>query len=483
MEFIPPIERDRRSIAEQGQDLGLTAPVERLIELSSWMMVLGTIRLTCAFANYVGAFLDAWRAQPVAIRMVSWFTHETQPVIELCAAWPLLLSMALGRKRWPELLPAAAVTFLILSIGGVIELSAEWSHAQGNGVTIGSFHLTRRAFIHPTLSDVSLGLLGATQLLLEFATAVRAVLLVPRFRGAHAAESGKNDGARRARFGRLAVYTSLGYLVLMIRLPVWSTYLELLNNSTIVREFVLRNDIKRIRGPRNSVRLTKEEEQRRDILVMLSAAHQAARMDQFPTAKETYIKLITLVESVPERAWPRASGTLAEVLNGLAWLEATCPETMLRDPVAAVRHARRAVDLQPNDGNIWNTLGVAYYRTGEWTEANDALSRSMQFRNQGDSFDWFFLALVQLKLGHREQALEWYDKAVGWFHESLSNDRELYRFQVEAAQELGLPKPAPPPPSASNNHAGGPLFPTGAPTLPRRLRSRIADPSMRTPIQ
>jgi len=343
--------------------------------------------------------------------------------------------------------------------------------------------LTRRAFIHPTLSDVSLGLLGATQLLLEFATAVRAVLLVPRFRGAHAAESGKNDGARRARFGRLAVYTSLGYLVLMIRLPVWSTYLELLNNSTIVREFVLRNDIKRIRGPRTSVRLTKEEEQRRDILVMLSAAHQAARMDQFPTAKETYIKLITLVESVPERAWPRASGTLAEVLNGLAWLEATCPETMLRDPVAAVRHARRAVDLQPNDGNIWNTLGVAYYRTGEWTEANDALSRSMQFRNQGDSFDWFFLALVQLKLGHREQALEWYGKAVGWFRESLSNDRELYRFQVEAAQELGLPKPAPPPPSASNNHAGGPLFPTGAPTLPRRLRSRIADPSMRTPIQ
>jgi len=281
----------------------------------------------------------------------------------------------------------------------------------------------------------------------------------------------------------LAVYTSLGYLVLMIRLPVWSTYLELLNNSTIVREFVLRNDIKRIRGPRYTVRLSKEEERRRDIQIMLSAAHQAAKMGQFVTAKESYIQLISLVESVPEGTWPRAYRiTLAEVLNGLAWLEATCPESMHRDSAAAVRHARRAVELRPNDGNIWNTLGVACYRTGEWKEANDALSRSMQLHDQGDSVDWFFLALVQLKLGHRVQALEWYDKAVAGFHESVSDDRELYRFQVEAAAELGLPQPAPPPPSAATNNAHGPLFPMG-PSLQRRLRPRLADPSMRTPMQ
>jgi Tetratricopeptide repeat len=484
MEFIPPIERDRGSIAERGHDRTSTVPVDRLIELSSWMMVLGTIRLTCTFADNVGAFLEAWRTQPITFRMLSWFTHENHLVVALCAAWPLLLGMALRRTRWPELLQAAAATFLILSIGGMMELSAEWSQARGYGVTIGSFHVSRRAFIHTTLSDVCLGLLGTTQLLLELATAVRAVLLVPHFRGAHAAESGRNGGARRARFGRLAVYTSLGYLVLMIRLPVWSTYLEILNNSTIVREFVLRNDIKPIRGPQNFVRNTKEEERLREIRVMLMEAHQAARTDRFLTAKETYIGLISSADSVPQDSWPQGyRSTIAEVLNGLAWLQATCPETVHRDSVEAVRHARRAIEMQPNEGNTWNTLGVAYYRAGEWMEAKDALARSMQLRNEGDSFDWFFLALVQLKLGHRDLALEWYARAVGWFHQSLPNDRELYRFQVEAAQELGLPKPAPPPPSPSINRTVAPPFPVGSPPMQRRLRSRIAGPMPRPASQ
>ena len=44
----------------------------------------------------------------------------------------------------------------------------------------------------------------------------------------------------------MALYTSLGYLFVVIRLPVWSTYLEVLNNSTFVRNFVLKNDNERL---------------------------------------------------------------------------------------------------------------------------------------------------------------------------------------------------------------------------------------------
>jgi tetratricopeptide (TPR) repeat protein len=484
MEFIPPIARDRPSIAEHGRERSWPAPGERLIELASWMMVLGAIRLAGTLAGYVGGILEVWRSQPITIELLSRFARDNQLLIELCAAWPLILSMALRRKRWLELLPAAAMTFLILSIAGLVELSAEWNHADGSGLTIGSFHLTRRAFIHPTLADVSLGALGATQLLLELITAVRALLLVPRLRESRTDESDKIERRRRARFGRLAIYASLGYLVLMIRLPVWSTYLELLNNSPLVREFVLRNDIKRTRATRNIIQLSKEEQQQRDIQAMVSAAHSAARMDQFQTAKEHYTGLITLVESIPERSWPKGyRSTLAEILNGLAWLEATCPETGYRDPEEAVRHARRAVELRPDDRNIWNTLGVAYYRTGAWKEANDALARSMQLNNGGDSFDWFFLALVELKLGHREKALEWYDRAVEWFRGFQPEDRELYRFQVEAARELGLPKPASSPPPASARKSAGTIFPLGSPSLPRRLRLRIPDPALRPPTQ
>ena len=49
----------------------------------------------------------------------------------------------------------------------------------------------------------------------------------------------------------MALYISLGYLFVVIRLPVWSTYLEVLNNSTFVRNFVLRNDNERLTGRRS----------------------------------------------------------------------------------------------------------------------------------------------------------------------------------------------------------------------------------------
>ena len=163
----------------------------------------------------------------------------------------MFLGIMLRRTRWPELLPAAGVSFLILSIGGLMESIAEWNHANADGVTIGSFHLTRLAFLNPTLSDVTLGLLGAGQLLIEFATAFLCLLLSRHLRGsrAQAALSSKQEGARRARLGRLAIYASSGFLVLMIRLPVWSTYIEIINDSRIVREFVLKNDFGRTNRP------------------------------------------------------------------------------------------------------------------------------------------------------------------------------------------------------------------------------------------
>jgi len=442
------------------------------------MLVLGTIRLICVFADFAGSFVETWRSEWFTFGMLSKFTQEHQPILELCAAWPLLLALAVRRKRWPELLPAAAATFLILSIGGVIAFSAEWTQAGENGATIGSFHLTRRAFKDPSITDVSLGALGVIQLLLEFATAVRAVLLVPRFRGANTAESGRTDGARRARFGRLAVYASLGYLVLMIRLPVWSTYLEVLDNSTIFREFVLRNDTQRNRRPRNFVRRTNEEMRLGTTEMMLSMAHTEMLDGQFGQAQANYTQVISSADSIPEDSRPpEYHRIIAEALNGLAWLEATCPRPQIRDSGASVRHARRAVELQGNEGAYWNTLGVAYYREGEWKSAKDALARSMELRNEGDSSDWFFLALVELKLGHREQALAWYDRAVAWFHQSNPNDHELYRFHVEAAQELGLSEPAPLPLSATARVITEKGILIGTDLLERRLRSRSADPT------
>jgi hypothetical protein len=68
----------------------------------------------------------------------------------------------------------------------------------------------------------------------------------------------------------------------------------------------------------------------------------------------------------------------------------------------------------------------------------------MRLRNDGDCFDWYFVALVELKQGKPIDARRWYDKAVAQFQQSAPQDDELYRFQVEAATELGLAVPEPP---------------------------------------
>lgn len=62
--------------------------------------------------------------------------------------------------------------------------------------------------------------------------------------------------------------------------------------------------------------------------------------------------------------------------NSLAWLLATCPLKEIRDPKRAVELARKSIDLAPDASHIWNTLGVALYRAGDWKAAIEALEES-----------------------------------------------------------------------------------------------------------
>jgi tetratricopeptide (TPR) repeat protein len=450
MEFIPSMKADRSSIGVQRSDRASTLYEERLISLSSWMVILGTIRVICTFVDLVSAFLNAYKLEPLSVRMLSNFVEANQPFLALGVLWPLFLGIVVRRTRWPELLTAAGVSFLILSISGLLESTAELNYANADGVTFGSFHLRRLAFRNPTLSDVTLGLLGASQLVLEFATALCCLWLshVLHKSRARALESSKQEGARRARLGRLAAYASVGFLVLIIRLPVWSTYVEIINDSRIVREFVLKNDFGRTNRPRRGGnRLSKEAQRMMEFQRLLAAALAATNTEDFLEAKETYLEIISRAEPSAENPTPPSGyqPIVSQAQNNVAWLLATCPKTEIRDAAQAVKHARIAVEIEPQTGNYWNTLGVALYRNGNWNEAKNALSRSIELRGNGDSFDWFFLAIIHLKQGRKEQALDLYGKAVRWYQESAPDDGELYRFQIEAARELGLPKPAPRP--------------------------------------
>ena len=128
----------------------------------------------------------------------------------------------------------------------------------------------------------------------------------------------------------------------------------------------------------------------------------------------------------------------AGVLNDLAWLLATCTDPRFRDPSRVLHRAKKAVELEPNQGIWWNTLGAAHYRAGDWKSAAVALEKSMQLRQGGDANEWFFLAMTHWRLDHQEEAGKWYALAVRWMDKNSPQNEELGRFRTEAAKLLKM---------------------------------------------
>ena len=63
----------------------------------------------------------------------------------------------------------------------------------------------------------------------------------------------------------------------------------------------------------------------------------------------------------------------------------------------------------------------------------------MNLQRAGNPVDWLFVAMARHKLG-KEDAREWYDKAVASMNEHKPDDPELHRFRAEAAAVLGIEK-------------------------------------------
>jgi eukaryotic-like serine/threonine-protein kinase len=124
--------------------------------------------------------------------------------------------------------------------------------------------------------------------------------------------------------------------------------------------------------------------------------------------------------------------------NNMAWHLATCPNAKFRDPRRAVQLAKKAVELAPNKGMYCNTLGAAHYRASDWQAAVNTLNKSMELRNGGDSYDWFFLAMAHWQLSNKDEARKLYDRAVQWMDENDAKNEELRRFRAEAAELLEI---------------------------------------------
>src|SRR5262249_14256518 len=73
-----------------------------------------------------------------------------------------------------------------------------------------------------------------------------------------------------------------------------------------------------------------------------------------------------------------------------------------------------------------------------------ALEKSMALRGNGNSFDWFFLAMAYAQQGNRPLALKWLRLGQFWVErvERKSTAQQVNYFLAEAAKLLGVPEKA-----------------------------------------
>ena len=74
----------------------------------------------------------------------------------------------------------------------------------------------------------------------------------------------------------------------------------------------------------------------------------------------------------------------------------------------ALRYSEEACQLEPENGDFLSTLGVAYYRVGNYEKALDVLVRSDKINALKDKgsrpADLAFLAMAHQQLGHAKEA-------------------------------------------------------------------------------
>ncbi len=103
----------------------------------------------------------------------------------------------------------------------------------------------------------------------------------------------------------------------------------------------------------------------------------------------------------------------ADANNNVAWSYVAGPESR-RDPNKALPYARKAVELEPKVYTYSNTLGLALYRTKNYSEAIMVLEKLVR-ENEKLAFlayDHCFLAMCHHQLGDRDKARENYRQSL-----------------------------------------------------------------------
>jgi len=127
-----------------------------------------------------------------------------------------------------------------------------------------------------------------------------------------------------------------------------------------------------------------------------------------------------------------------DTVNRFAWFLLTCQDKSFRDPRQALALAKAQVKDVPERGDAWFTLALAYYHTGQWSVATDAVERSIKLAPGGESnvYDWVLLSMVRSREGRTQEARQWCEKASKWISANHSKDHDLLTLADDACELL-----------------------------------------------
>jgi serine/threonine protein kinase/WD40 repeat protein/Tfp pilus assembly protein PilF len=176
----------------------------------------------------------------------------------------------------------------------------------------------------------------------------------------------------------------------------------------------------------------------------LARATAWSRLGDHARAFDDYNQALLLL---PSEKWDPVSveGAALE-FNYWAWLWARYPPKSNEGP-RALALARKAVSLQPGQWQYRNTLGVVYYRLGDYPNARANLEQSLQdSAGETAAFDLFFLAMCYQRTGDAAKARDCYDRAQRWLAEHRTTlapawADELKEIRREAAAVLKVSEP------------------------------------------
>ena len=125
-------------------------------------------------------------------------------------------------------------------------------------------------------------------------------------------------------------------------------------------------------------------------------------------------------------------GEDATTCNTVAWYLSVSSDPFFQFPLEALTLAKKANALKPDEGAIWNTLGLTYLRSGDLENALAALRKSQEYATS-DEYDLVLLSMVSIRQGKREIAADYLHAGKAMHDAKKKPNREWEGLYREAA--------------------------------------------------